>query len=370
MSPGHLPDPAQTLILHAALDPPPRAREAWDAWRARGDFDRIDHGSLRLLPLVLRNLGPRALDDEVAGRLKGVYRLGWSRNQLLLQRAALAIEALEGAGVRTMALGGAALALASYREPGLRPFEDVALLVPIERAEEAVELLEGGGWIPEAEGGGRPSGAHDSLRFADREGGRVELRWFSLWLPAGDAELWPRSTAVELAGAATRAPCAEDRLLLACHEGSPWNPLPPFHWVADAITTIESAARRLDWDRVVAEAKRRRLTVATGQALRLLAGEFGAAVPPEAIERLEAAAASRRERSAYRAAGGRPGPLRTLRMVRYRHRLLAELDDAPAPGGFLSFAQRTWRLDSRRRLPGRAARALIRRSRDAGRSAV
>jgi hypothetical protein len=369
MSPGHRPDPAQTLILHAALDPPPRAREAWEAWRAQTDFDEIDHGSLRLLPLVLRNLGPRALDGEIAARLKGVYRLGWSRDQLLLQRAALAIEGLEGAGVRTMALGGAALALASYPEPGLRPFEDVALLVPIERADEAIELLERGGWTPEAEGG-RSSSAHHSLRFADREGGRVELRWFSLWLPAGDAELWRRSIAMELAGAATRAPCAEDRLLLACHEGNPWNPLPPFSWVADAITTLEAAAGRLDWDRVVDEAERRRLTVATGQALRLLAGEFGAAVPPEAIERLVAAAPSRRERAAYRAAGGRPSPLRTLRMVRYRHRLLGELDEAPAPGGFLSFAQRTWRLDSRRRLPGRAARALIRRSRGAGRSAV
>jgi hypothetical protein len=370
MSPGRRPAPEQLLILHAALDPPARAREAWEAWRVKVDFDEIDRGSLQLLPLVFRNLGPEALDHDVAGRLKGVFRLSWSRNQFLLERAAMAIGRLEGAGIATMAIGGATLALLSYSEPGLRPLEIVALLVPLERADEAIEALSKGGWAPEVESAEGLPGARHSLGFADGAGGRVELRWHANWQPAGETELWRAADELELAGTLTRAPCAADRLLLACVEGTPWNPLPDFPWAADAIATIDAAGQRLDWDRLVVEAGRRKLTPAIAPALRLLAEEFGAAVPAEAIERLEAAPVSRRQRAAYRAARRRAGPLRTLRMVRHRHRLLAELDALPDREGFVSFAQRFWRLDSPWRLPGKAAEALFRRSRGADRSAV
>jgi hypothetical protein len=371
MSPGNRPTREQLLVLHAALDEPPRARAAWEAWREAVDFDDIDPGSLRLLPLVYRNLGPDGFDPEVAGRLKGVYRLAWSRNHLLFGRAAAAIERLGGAGIETMALGGAALALVSYRDIGLRPIEDVDLLVPIDRAGEAIEALVQGGWAPEAEPWEGLISAHHSLRLADAGGGRVDLHWFSLWLPADDAPLWRASVPVELAGASTRVPGPADRLLLACLEGTPWNPLPAFPWAADAITAIEAAGSSLDWDRLASEAARRGLTVAVASALRHLDEELGAPVPAETIERLEAGPASRRERAAYRAARRGDNPLRTLRMVRHRHRLLGELDrGGRSHGGFLSFAQRFWRLDSPWQLPGRAAGAVLRRARGAGRSAV
>jgi hypothetical protein len=282
----------------------------------------------------------------------------------------VAIEQLEGAGIETMALGGATLALLSYRDPGLRPLEEVGMLVPTKRAGEAIEALVEAGWYPEVEPTEGLIRAHHSLRLADPAGGRVGLHWSSLWLPADDEGLWRTSISVALAGAATRAPCAADRLLIACLEGDPWNPLPSFPWAADAFATLNAAGESLDWDRLVAEAARRRLTVAMGSALRYLIEELGAPVPAEAIGRLEAVPVTRRERAAYRAAAGGDTPLRTLRMVRHRHRLLGRLDAVPDREGFASFAQRFWRLESPWRLPGRAAEALLRRSRGAGRSAV
>jgi hypothetical protein len=335
---------------------------AWNRWRAVVDFDEVDHGSTRLLPLVYRNLGPESFDAEVAGRLKGLYRRSWSRNHLLFKRAAAAIGALEAAGVETLVIKGASLAALSYGDVGVRPMDDVDVLVPVERTREAIAALTGAGWSPGHDDPLTWTEVHHSLGFAGSQGGEVDLHWFALWQPARDEQLWQASVPMELAGVATRAPCPADQLLLACVHGTPWSPLPPFRWIADAAAVIHSAGDELEWDRLVAEAERRRLTVASGAALSYLREEFGLAVPEGVLGRLRAAPAWRHERAAFRAACRPDSPLRTLQMAWDRYRRLRDLDTgAPKPRGFVSFARRFWGLDSAWQLPLHAGRALSRR---------
>jgi hypothetical protein len=359
---GNRPSAEQLLVLHAALDPAPAAAVAWQRWRAAVKFDDVDHGSTRLLPLVYRNLGAEAFDAEVAGRLKGLYRRSWSHNQLIFKRAAEAIAVLEDAGIETLITKGASLALLSYGDVGVRPMDDVDVLVPLDRTAEAIEVLSAAGWKPDHEDPAAWTRVHHSLGFAGADRGEVDLHWFSLWQPASDVELWRASVPLELAGTATRAPCPADQLLLTCVHGTPWSPLPPFRWIADAVTVIRSAGEQLDWERLVAEAERRCLTVATASALAYLGEEFGAAVPPPVLDRLRAALATRHERAAFRAACQPDSPLRTLRMAWDRYRRLRDLDTgAPPPGNFVGFARRFWGLESIWQLPLHGARALSRR---------
>jgi hypothetical protein len=359
---GNRPTAEQLLVLHAALDEPPAALRAWERWRGAVEFDEIDHGSLRLLPLVYRNVGSDAFDDEVTGRLKGAYRLSWSRNQLLFRRAAEAIGVLAGAGIETMVLKGASLALLSYGDIGVRPMDDVDVLVPLPRTAEAIRALNAAGWSGEKEDPLGWAQVHHSMGLAGPNGGNVDLHWFALWQPARDDELWRASVTMELAGVATHAPCDADHLLLACVHGTPWSPLPPFRWIADAIAVIRRAGDRLDWDRLVSEAERRRLTVATAAALAYLREEFAAPVPASPLERLRAASASRHERVAFRAACRADSPTRTLRMAWDRYRRLRDLDTGvPAPGSFPAFARRFWDLGSVWELPLHGARAFARR---------
>jgi len=369
---GNRPTAEQLLILHAALDSTPAAVSAWQRWREAVEFDDVDHGSTRLLPLVYRNLGSEVFDTEVAGRLKGLYRRSWSHNQLIFKRAAGAIAALEDAGIETLVTKGASLALLSYGDVGVRPMDDVDVLVPIERTMEAIEVLAAAGWTPDHEDPPAWTQVHHSLGFAGADGGEVDLHWFSLWQPASDVKLWQASVPLELAGVATRGPCPADQLLLACVHGTPWSPLPPFRWIADAVTVIRSAGGELDWHRLVAETERRQLTVSVAVALDYLGEEFGAAVPQTVLADLRAVPASRHERAAFRAAGRPDSPLRTLRMAWDRYRRLRDLDTgAPSPGGFVGFARRFWGLESVWQLPLHGARALSRRrERDAARSAL
>lgn len=357
------PTPAQLLVLHAALDRDrEQAHAAWRRWRRGVDFDEVDHGSTRLLPLVYRRLGPDAFDAEVVGRLKGLYRRSWSRNQLLFKRAAEAVELLGAAGIETLVIKGASLALLSYGDVGVRPMDDVDVLVPFERTGEAISVLAAAGWSPDKDDPATWIQVHHSLGFAGPREGEVDLHWFALWQPASDRELWVASVPMELAGTGTRAPSAADQLLLACVHGTPWSPLPPFRWIADAVTVIRSAGEQLDWDRLAAEAERRRLTVATAAALAYLREEFDAEIPDAVLGQLRAAPASRHERAAFRAACRPDSPLRTLRMAWDRYRRLRDLDTgAPRPDDFPGFACRFWGVDSVWQLPPHAVRAFTRR---------
>jgi len=368
---GNRPTDEQRLVLHAALDEPEKGRAAWERWRGAVDLDDVDGGSARLLPLVYRNLGPESFGADDAERLRGTYRFFWRQNQLLFRRAAEALAVLGGAGIETLVTKGASLSVLAYADAAVRPMDDVDVLVPIERTAEAIAALEAAGWSPDRDDPAAWTEIHHSLGFAGANGGNVDLHWFALWQPARDRQLWGASVPIELAGAATRAPCPADQLLLACVHGTPWSPLPPFRWIADAIATVRAAGDGLDWERVGTEAERRCLTVATGAALAYLREEFEAPVPEQLLGRLAAAPASRHERAAFRAACQPDGPTRTMRMAWDRYRRLRDLDTgARRPGGFVSYATAFWGLDSAWQLPLHAGRALSRRrERDLARSA-
>jgi hypothetical protein len=361
---ANLPTEEQRLILHAALDERADALAAWRRWSGEFDFDSLDHGSIRLLPLVYRNLGPASFDVAAAERLRSLYRHSWSHNQLIFKRAAEAIAALQASGIETLVTKGASLAILAYGDVGVRPMDDVDVLVPVDRGGDAIEALTVAGWTADHADPLARMQVHHSLGFAGAASGNVDLHWFSLWQPASDAPLWEASLPLELGGAQTRAPGSADQLLLACVHGTPWSPLPPFRWVADAVTVIRTAGEELDWGHLFAEAERRRLTVATLAALEYLREELGVAVPGTVLAGLRAVPSCRHERAAFRAAGRPDSPVRTLCMAWDRYRRLRDLDTgAPRPDGFLGFARLFWDLDSVWRLPLHAVGAFSRRGR-------
>jgi hypothetical protein len=141
--PGRVwPTREQALLLRAALGDGDEAQVAWEAWRAATDFDRLDGGSYRLLPLLYRNLERLGVGEEGTdlGRLRGIYRRTWYKNRIAIAHLAGLIGHLDAAGIPTMVLKGAALTTLYYRDHGGRAMEDCDLLVPVARAREAVAV--------------------------------------------------------------------------------------------------------------------------------------------------------------------------------------------------------------------------------------
>src|SRR6266542_1994328 len=351
---GCWPTEDQVLLLRAGLLGPDEARAAWLRWRAEHDPDDADRGSLRLLPLVYRNLLSAGLEANDLGKLKGAYNATWFRNQLLFRRAAHALDDLRDAGIQTMVLKGVALAVAYYRDAGARPMDDVDVLVRPPDADRALAVLSAAGWTTDTADGHRRriKDAH-AQHLQHPDGSSLDLHWSTLAQYAGDDDFWSGSVEIDVLGAPTRALSPAEQLLHVDAHGAQWNRIPPVRWIADAVAVERAAAPELDWERLVAQATHRRVTVSLTAALEHLAAAVRFPVPAWVLERLRAAPKAPLERWAHRAATRPMGAGTWLPVVLDRYRRLSSLDPDLR---FTDFAKDHFGVHTRRELAGRIGR--------------
>ncbi len=361
-----LPTPRQLPLLRACLWNGERALSAWEEWRGgEPDLAKAEPGSLRLLPLLYRNLGPQLAGDPAAAWLKDAYRGSWTANQLGLRVGRRAIDALQAAGSEVLVLKGAALIGPVYEDPGARPMGDVDLAVPPPRIGEAVRVLQGAGLTAIEGDPERLLAARHSLAFRDPGGQEVDLHRGMLWQPTLDEEFWRGSVEAEVAGARVRILNPADQLLHVCAHGAAWNPVHPVRWVADSFKTVEAGGWELDWQRFAAMARRGSLAAPIAAALDVLADDLEAPVPEGVRAELSRVPVSRTERRAHEALARPPSSRRSLAMLswfRERHRAQAALEgERPRLTGFVVYMQGFWGLDRPSQVPAHALRRLLRR---------
>lgn len=280
-------DPRGLLLAQAALLDGDSAIEAWRQWSARGySIEHLDYGSYRLCALVFRNLTAAGVDDDRLATLRGVFRHAWYANQRLLHASALALRSLELAGVPTMLLKGAALVADDPTLAGVRPMDDVDLLVPDDRLSDAVHALGKVGWRARDT---RPlevlTNRFHSTEFRHPDGTQIDLHWSPFVRGRSDAALWRNAHSAQLAGAHTLAPNAADQLVLSCLHGLGWDPA-PLRWIVDAMLIMRGAGEDLDWEAVLRRARTWHDVRALRDALTVLARDFGAPVPPRVLAEL------------------------------------------------------------------------------------
>jgi hypothetical protein len=195
---------------------------------------------------------------------------------LLIPRAvALAVRPLTDAGLEPVVFKGPAVA-ARYPEPGLRPMEDIDLLLPRRDHERALHALVAAGWrVARAGGGDRYDTAltHPEVPslFLELHYGLESASQRVTALDPGD--LWERRRPLQCAGTpAFGLPPAEELVVLAAHAGKPHHGFVRLVWTADLAMIIGSAARGgtpVDWDRVRAVAEGARCLTVVGAALNL-----------------------------------------------------------------------------------------------------
>ena len=323
------PDPAELLLLRAGLWEPDRAVAAWRRWRETNELDSIEHGSLRQLPLVYRNIGPRLGEegDPDAGRLKGIYRHTWTINQIAIQAGAEALGALREAGISSLVLKGGALLHLHYPDSGARPMGDFDLAVPEHRGADAVAALREAGLEPASADVARLLEVRHSEAFRDARGHEIDLHVRLLWRPGLEGAMWSAAVPLEIRGERTLALAPADQLLHVCVHGAAWNPISPVRWAADAFEVMQRPGGELDWDRLVELGRRARLTLALAAALRFLADDLEAPVPAAAL------AAARGDPGLDDRAGGVPGARPAPLAAPRRRPRLVVLGPLPGPGG-------------------------------------
>jgi hypothetical protein len=285
------PSPEEELLLHAALGEGDAAHDAFARWRSATDFDRIDPGSMRLLPLVVHNLGSRLGDDDVAGRARGIAKFTWAHTQQAQYVMAPVLRALDERGATAMLLKGWAFP-DSYGERGwLRTRYDLDLLVPEPHFAAATALLEDHGLSRafDVVHGDQRLGDRHAIPFTGPGGLQVDLHRRALATinqPGAEQPFWDRARRITLRGAPCLVPAQADLLLMVLEHAWRWNPLDSGgRWVADAVVLLRNP-EPFDWDRLAAMSERYWLTAVVDDALAYLNAQYATPYPAAARRRL------------------------------------------------------------------------------------
>lgn len=337
---GCLPTPEQELLLHAALVENDTAVAAWREWQTRADFDALDWGSYRLMPLVYRNLKALQVEDELLGRLRGIHRRTWYENNLLLGELSALLRDFHAAGIRTLVLKGVALGLLYYADLGLRPMLDFDVLVPFADKARALVQTRAGDWEEKFH-------APHACGFNTTRGNEFDLHWhaFAECCQANaDDGLWAGAVPFQLGEIQTLTLNPTDMLLHVCVHGWAWNAILPVRWIADALMILR--ATPIDWTRFVTQARQRQLTLTARSALGYLTQMLDAPVPPRVLNELAAISITRAERWDY-AAKTHPPTERGVLLVswaylREYHRLVMNENIARKIFSFPRFIQTLW----------------------------
>jgi len=369
---GCLPDPDQLLLLRAALGAAAEAAGAWEQWERRNGLDRPDEGSYRLLPLVYRNLSVQGYAGPQWNILRGIHRSVWSRNQHLFHQLRPLMEELRADGVPLLLCKGVALALSVYPDAGSRPMRDIDLLVPSAYGEAALRKLENAGWKPLNWRPRRLDGSFLRFRHAmDLEapgGSRVDLHWHALNLcchDSGDEMFWRHAQPMDFLGLSLQTCHPTEHLLQACANGVVWSPVPPVRWAADSMLLLRGPVA-IEWERLAQTACRLEIAPYVASALSFLRREFDAPVPAGVWQRLEEAHTSPAVRAEFARETAPFAPRTAWQDLLSFYALWRRSLGGAAPlwhaGRFVRHLQYAFELESAWSLPGRLARAAIRRS--------
>ena len=213
-----------------------------------------------LLPLLYAGSSAANLTPPVstAQELQLYAHLAEAHSVMAFRQLEKLLVRCNAAGIKPIVMKGALLAHHYYRTPGLRSFDDLDIVAPLDRRDQLAKLLTDTGYVAEENFFGLDHAwwteQHYHWFFKSSQGLPVELHW-GLTKPGTviqfDMEaLWARSQPVSYHEAQAREFAAEDSLLyLAVHSSKHCFRIPLRNHVDLAI--LLSKSETLDWEAVL-----------------------------------------------------------------------------------------------------------------------
>lgn len=277
-------------LLWSACHRHPVAETVKEAIDAGADVPLVVSAAIRhrVAALLWRGLEAAGSLDELGGlrpRLSELAEVQRMREQLLVPQALeRAILPLTNAGFEPVVLKGPALS-SRYPAAGLRPFDDIDLLLTKKVHARAVRVLRRAGWEltrPPARDRYDSVLVHPELPELSLELHYGLDAWYDRASSLRADELWERRVPLELSGvSAFGLPLTEELVMLCAHAAKPYHGFSRLIWVVDLAMILGDVADRggeADWEHVAALARKAKCSTAVAVALGL-ARFAGAQVP-------------------------------------------------------------------------------------------
>ena len=259
----------------------------WEAMVARAENER-------LAPILYVALRGGAAPAQVLARLRASWMAAECQQLLAGKQLRDIVGAFNDAGIQTIVLNGPALAASYYPDPALRPFIDLDLLVRRADRERALEILFGQGYTHETPGRSLDHVPAAYLAAPDGSGLLpVDLHWECVaQSAAGRAaeqaadEIWSRAVRAPAWGDAARTLAPEDLLIYLAANFAIHHTLTGALWQLDLGLVLQRHRGTLDWDAIVARARRWGAASAVYFSLRSVGDQLGVPAPTPAMNRL------------------------------------------------------------------------------------
>lgn len=281
-------------LLWSACYRRPRAETVNGAIQAGADMPLVVSSALRhrLAGLLWRALeGADALSTlgSLRPALAELVEIQRIRDQLLVPQALrLSLTPLVNSGLEPVVLRGPAVSR-HYPEMGLRPFDDIDILLPRHAHARAVSVLREEGWEL------RRTPARDRYDSVLVHPGLAEIplelhygldAWYERANSLRADDLWKARLPVELVGVPGFVlPLPEQLVMLCAHAAKPYHGFSRLIWIADlamVLGAVDEAGGDVDWNKVQVLARQARCSTAVSAALAL-ARFAGAALPPDVV---------------------------------------------------------------------------------------
>ena len=168
------------------------------------------HGGIPTLYRVLSTTGSHLAPGTVLDELRNQHQAAVQHNGALTSELLSLVDFFRAEDLPVLSFKGPELAIAAYRDPTLRPFGDIDLLVKGQDVPRASALLESRGYRLKAE-------REWQLFFVTEAGVGVDLHWRlgAEWLPESGSfeDWWRRSRQVSVQGTGVTTLATEDLLL-------------------------------------------------------------------------------------------------------------------------------------------------------------
>ena len=320
------PTATQEYLLKAVLLKNNGIFTAWENWLSHVDFfeDKLDGGSYQLLPLLYRNFLTLEVNDPLLGRLKGLVRNTWTRNQILVQSIIPVLRMLDRTSIRTLLLHRAALALVTYADTSMVLIQAFDIYIPPADITNAITLITQNGEWSLQNTASKQRGVYSAgiSIFLNKNGQRLKLHKrlpFHSKVYRGNLDSWENTTPAIVQDVNTYTLCPAEQILAMCFDGLYANRILAVDWIAHIAYIINKQSDEIDWRRLLTMAQKHHLVFALRHTLHYLAKTFNVAVPKSQLSILDDNKVSQQERREWRiVTKARSGfwsqPLRLLRL--------------------------------------------------------